>query len=115
MQPVLGGSEDLRGFRSFRFYDNNSLIMNGEYRWHVVNTISMALFADAGKVFTRRGQLNFSNLEADGGIGFRFNIRGRQFLRVDVAKGREGFRFWLKFNDVFERHPVGTASAQPIY
>ena len=80
-----------------------------------MNTLDMALFADGGKVFPRRGQLNFSHLEGDGGIGFRFNIRGRQFLRLDIAKSREGFQVWVKFNDVFARHPVGTASAQPIY
>jgi hypothetical protein len=33
---------------------------------------------------------------------------------VDLAKSREGFRFWFKFNDIFTRHPVGSASAQPI-
>lgn len=115
MQPSLGGSDDLRGFHPFRFYDDNSLLLNAEYRWHVVNTLDMALFADGGKVFPRRGQLNFSHLEGDGGIGFRFNIRGRQFMRLDVAKSREGFQVWVKFNDVFARHPVGTASAQPIY
>jgi outer membrane protein assembly factor BamA len=115
MQPTIGGSEDLRGFRPFRFYDDNSLVLNAEYRWHVVSLLDMALFADGGKVFPRRGQLNFSNLEGDGGIGFRFNIKGRQFLRLDLAKSREGFRVWVKFNDVFARHPVGTASAQPIY
>jgi hypothetical protein len=65
--------------------------------------------------FVYAAHLNFSNLEGDGGIGFRFNIKGRQFLRLDLAKSREGFRVWIKFNDVFARHPVGTASAQPIY
>jgi Omp85 superfamily domain len=115
MQPVIGGSEDLRGFKPFRFYDNNSLVLNAEYRWHVINLFDMALFADGGKVFPRRGQLNFSHLQADGGIGFRFNINGRQFIRVDLAQSREGFQIWLKFNDVFVRRPVGTASAQPIY
>jgi hypothetical protein len=115
MQPTIGGSEDLRGFRPFRFYDDNSLVLNAEYRWHVVSLLDMALFADGGKVFPHRGQLNFSNLEGDGGIGFRFKIRNQQFLRLDLAKSREGFRVWVKFNDVFARHPVGTASAQPIF
>jgi Omp85 superfamily domain len=114
MQAILGGSEDLRGFKPFRFYDNNSFLMNLEYRWHLVSTIDMAVFADGGKVFPRRGQLNFSNLEGDGGIGFRFNIKGRQFMRIDVAGSHEGFQIWLKFNDIFARQPVGSASAQPL-
>ena len=114
MQPILGGSEDLRGFLPFRFYDNNSLVLNAEYRWHVVSVMDMALFADGGKVFARRGDLNFSHLQSDGGVGFRFNFQGRPFLRVDIAGSREGFQIWLKFNDIFARRPVGSASAQPI-
>jgi outer membrane protein assembly factor BamA len=114
MQPIVGGSEDLRGFKPFRFYDNNSLVLNAEYRWHVISVLDMALFADGGKVFPRRGQLNFSNLEGDGGVGFRFNYQGRPFIRIDIAASHEGVQFWFKFNDIFARHPVGTASAQPI-
>lgn len=113
MQPTVGGSEDLRGYRPFRFSDNNSLVLNGEYRWHVMSLFDMAVFADAGKVFPRRGQLNFSNLEYDGGVGFRFNIKGQPFLRLDIAAGGEGLRVWLKFNDIFGRQLFG-ASAQPI-
>lgn len=115
MQPIVGGSEDLRGFLPFRFYDNNSLVLNAEYRWHVMSIMDMALFGDGGKVFPRRGQLNFSNLQGDAGIGFRFNLQGRPFLRIDVAGSHEGFQVWFKFNDIFVRHPVGTASAQPIF
>jgi len=115
MQPILGGSEDLRGFLPFRFYDQNSFVMNAEYRWHLMSILDMALFADGGKVFPRRGELNFSHLQGDGGIGFRFNYQGRPFMRIDIAGSHEGFQFWIKFNDIFVRHPVGTASAQPIF
>jgi outer membrane protein assembly factor BamA len=114
MQPVIGGSEDLRGFLPFRFRDNNSLTLNAEYRWHVVSIMDMAVFGDGGKVFSRRGDFNFSDLEGSGGIGFRFNLKGQPFLRIDLAGSREGFRFWFKFNDIFVRRPVGSASAQPI-
>ena len=115
MQSIIGGSEDLRGFLPFRFYDNNSLVLNAEYRWHVMSLLDMALFADGGKVFPRRGELNFSHLQGDGGIGFRFNYEGRPFMRIDIAGSHEGFQVWLKFNDILVRRPVGTASAQPIY
>src|SRR5207249_7758773 len=33
LQPVLGGSDDLRGFRQFRFADRNMLNLTAEYRW----------------------------------------------------------------------------------
>ena len=33
MQPVLGGSDDLRGYLPFRFHDDNMIVANVEYRW----------------------------------------------------------------------------------
>jgi outer membrane protein assembly factor BamA len=73
LQPVLGGSDDLRGFRPFRFYGDQSMVMNAEYRWEVFSGLDMALFFDAGKVARRRSDLDFSNLETAAGIGLRWN------------------------------------------
>jgi outer membrane protein assembly factor BamA len=98
---VLGGSDDLRGYRPFRFYDNNSLVFNAEYRWEVFSGLDMALFADAGKVYPRWQQTNFENLEASFGFGFRFNVRNDVFLRIDTGFSHEGFQVWFKFNNVF--------------
>jgi outer membrane protein assembly factor BamA len=101
LQPDLGGSDDLRGFRPFRFYDNNMMVMNAEYRWEVMTGFDMAVFADAGKVFHRHAQLNFANLETSFGFGLRFNSRSSTFMRWDVGFSREGFQVWIKFNNVF--------------
>ena len=99
-QPVLGGSEDLRGFRPYRFYGDNSILMNAEYRWEVFAGMDAAVFADAGKVFNERRQFNLQNLESTVGFGFRFNVQNATFLRLDFGFSHEGFMFWLKFNDV---------------
>jgi outer membrane protein assembly factor BamA len=101
LQPTLGGSEDLRGFRPFRFYDDNLVALNAEYRWESFSGLDMALFADGGKVFPRRAQWNLKDLEADAGFGFRFNVRNSVFMRIDVGFSHEGFQLWLKFNNVF--------------
>jgi hypothetical protein len=101
LQPTLGGSEDLRGFRPFRFYDNNAVVLNGEYRWEVFSGLDMALFVDGGQVFSDWRQINYRHLEADAGFGFRFNVRNDVFLRIDTGFSREGFQIWVKFNNVF--------------
>lgn len=115
LQPVLGGSDDLRGFRPFRFSDHNSFVMNGEYRWEIFSGLDGALFVDAGKVFPRRGQLNFRDLEASYGFGLRFNAKNATFLRVDVGFSHEGFQVWFKFNDVFLQRRFGTTTGNPVY
>lgn len=114
LQPVAGGADDLRGFRPFRFSGNNSLALNAEYRWALFSGCDGALFMDAGKVFNRRGQLNFRDLETDAGFGLRFNIRNRTFMRFDVGVSHEGFQVWFRFNDIFQQRPLGTADSQPI-
>jgi outer membrane protein assembly factor BamA len=101
LQPTLGGSDDLRGFRPFRFYDNNAVVLNGEYRWEVFSGLDMALFVDAGRVFHDWHQINLRELETDYGFGFRFNARNNVFLRLDTAFSREGFQIWFRFNNVF--------------
>jgi outer membrane protein assembly factor BamA len=101
MQPVLGGSDDLRGFREFRFYDNNALLLNAEYRWEVAPALDMALFVDAGNVFSRPGDIGLSGLEKSGGFGLRFKNRDAVVVRVDTGFSREGFRIWFKFGQPF--------------
>lgn len=115
LQPFLGGSDDLRGFRPFRFSDRNLFLMNAEYRWEVFAGLDGALFFDSGKVFARRGQLNFRDLEASAGAGLRFNVRNATFLRLDVGFSHEGFQVWVKFNDVFNQRRFGTTTGQPVY
>jgi outer membrane protein assembly factor BamA len=111
MQPTLGGADDLRGFRPYRFRGDNLLAFNAEYRWEVFSGLDMAIFADAWKVAMNKGSLNLKDLETDAGVGLRFNARNRTFLRLDVAFSHEGFQVWVKFTDVFKHGPVHTSSA----
>jgi outer membrane protein assembly factor BamA len=101
LQPTVGGSDDLRGFRPFRFYDDNAMVLNAEYRWESFTGLDMALFVDAGKVTSGRGRWNLRDLEASAGFGFRFNVNNGVFLRLDFGFSHEGFQAWVKFNNVF--------------
>ncbi len=115
LQPVLGGSDDLRGFRPFRFYDNNLIVVNAEYRWESFSGLDMALFVDAGKVFSKRSQWNFKDMEGSVGFGLRFNVRNNVFLRLDVGFSHEGFQVWVKFNNIFSEGSVGTPGTQSVF
>jgi hypothetical protein len=101
MQPTLGGAADLRGYRRFRFYDDNVFLLNAEYRWEVFTLMDMALFADAGKVFHRDGDFDLRNLESDLGFGLRFKTRRAVVFRIDTAFSHEGFGLWITFDHVF--------------
>lgn len=90
-QPTLGGKRALRGFREFRFRDRNSLLLTAEYRWEAWWALDGALFVDAGKVAFDRHDLDFHDLEASYGIGFRVHSNSAYSFGLDLAFSREGF------------------------
>lgn len=101
VQPTLGGPNDVRGYSQFRFYDNNSLVLNAEYRRELALPVDLAFFTDWGKVFPKPGALNFSNLHGAAGVGLRFKTRSDVVMRIDVGFSPEGVRFWWTFSDIF--------------
>jgi outer membrane protein assembly factor BamA len=101
LQQTVGGPDDLRGFRLFRFTDYNNLVLNGEYRWEIFPALDMALFTDSGKVFNQPGDFKFSDLEVDGGFGFRFKSRDSVVMRLDVGFSHEGFQIWFRYSGVY--------------
>jgi hypothetical protein len=110
MQPSLGGADDLRGYRPYRFRGNNLVVMNAEYRWEIFSGLDMAAFADAGQISMRKSDFAWNRMESDVGFGFRFNARDNTFLRLDVGFSHEGFQVCVKFNNVFKKGPVHTSS-----
>jgi outer membrane protein assembly factor BamA len=91
LMPSLGSGSTLRGFGSWRFRDRHSMLMSGEWRWIPSRlALDMAIFYDAGKVASRREDLNFTDLKQDVGIGVRFHGPMATPLRIDVAHGSEG-------------------------
>jgi len=89
--PSLGSGSTLRAYPSWRFRDRHSMLMSGEWRWIPSRlAMDMALFYDAGKVTSRREDLDFDNLKTDFGVGVRFHGPTATPLRIDVAHGSEG-------------------------
>lgn len=102
LQRTLGGPDDLRGFRRFRFRDRHLLLLQAEYRWEIFTAVDGAIFYDAGKVASRREDLDLRDLESDYGIGFRFGTINGVFLRIEGAFGsRGGKHLVFRFGHVF--------------
>jgi hypothetical protein len=101
MLPQLGSGDTLRAYATDRFRDRHSLLMNAEFRWLPALGWDMALFYDAGKVTSRRGDLNFKQLKSDVGIGARFHSIGATPIRIDFAVGNEGWRLVLSGGPIF--------------
>jgi hypothetical protein len=90
--PSLGSGSTLRAYPSWRFRDRHSLLLTGEWRWIPSRMfLDMAIFYDAGKVMSRREDFNFEGLKHDVGVGVRFHGPIATPLRIELARGDEGF------------------------
>jgi hypothetical protein len=92
LMPSLGSGSTLRAYPSWRFRDRHSLLMSGEFRW-IPNrlAVDMVIFYDTGKVTHEWDQLSLRGLKDDVGIGIRFHGPATTPLRIELAKGSEGF------------------------
>jgi outer membrane protein assembly factor BamA len=102
-QQTIGGPDDVRGLARFRYYGDNTLVGNLEYRWEVATGLGMAVFADAGRVSDKPGHLALGDLHGTGGIGVRFKSRSAVIMRIDVGFSPQGVNFWWTFSDAFKR------------
>jgi len=91
MLPALGGGSSLRGFPSWRFRGNHSVLVQAEWRVLVNSFFDTAIFYDAGKVTERRSELDLTHLKSDFGLGFRVHGPAATPLRIEFAKSNEGF------------------------
>lgn len=100
--PSLGSGRTLRAYSSWRFRDRHSLLGQAEFRW-IPNRLGMdwALFYDIGKVASRREDLDFDGANHDYGIGVRFHLPAFTFLRIEGARGSEGWHLVFASGAVF--------------
>jgi outer membrane protein assembly factor BamA len=101
LQPTLGGWGSLRGYRPWRFYGDNSVLVSAEHRWELSPILDLVAFADAGKVFDRWSQMNFHSLESDVGFGFRLRYRTQTFFSFDTGFSHEGVQIWFRANNLY--------------
>jgi outer membrane protein assembly factor BamA len=102
MMRTLGGPDDLRGFRRYRFRDSNLLLLQAEYRWEVFTAMDAAIFFDAGQVASRFREISMAHLQTNYGFGVRFGSVSGVFLRIEGAFGsRDGEHFVFRFGHVF--------------
>lgn len=90
MLPGLGGGSSLRAYSSWRFRDENSLLLQAEWRIMVNRYLDLAFFYDTGKVAAKLSDLDFNGMKDDFGAGLRFHGPFNTPLRVELSKSREG-------------------------
>lgn len=98
LMPTLGGSNYLKAYPSYRFRDRHALLLKGEYRWAVHKMADVAGFLEGGTVASAVKGLRLSNMAEAIGIGLRVHTKTSSLVDLDLAHGRDGFKFSIGFN-----------------
>ncbi|MBI3264487.1 MAG: BamA/TamA family outer membrane protein [Acidobacteria bacterium] len=101
LKATLGGKETMRGFREFRFYDDNAVLVSLEYRWRIWEFADAVLFVDEGQVAPEPRDFYLGGFRSSQGAGLRFKSDQAQILRVDIGRSREGRRLYISFASRF--------------
>jgi outer membrane translocation and assembly module TamA len=100
--PSVGSGSTIRAYSSRRFRDRSSVLAQVEWRWIPNRTgLDVALFFAAGQVANDPGDFATRDLKTDGGIGVRFHGPATTPLRVELAKGSEGWNLVFSGNAAF--------------
>lgn len=98
----LGGPDNLRGYRTDRFMDNDAVLASVEYRYPLLEVIDAFIFVDEGRVFSSISEdFKWHDWKYSYGGGLRIFNRDNLLARVFVAKGKEAARFNLEFGGSF--------------
>lgn len=90
--PSLGGGHTLRAYSTARFRDRHALLTSVEWRWIPnLQVLDMAIFYDGGDVAARRRDLDFTGWRHNWGVGARFHGPVATPLRIELARGSEGW------------------------
>jgi hypothetical protein len=93
LMPTLGGGDYLEAYRLYRFCDRNALWVRGEYRRAVHEMVDVAAFYEAGQVSPSVHAFALRGAPQSAGAGVIFHANTSARLRIDVARGGEGFGF----------------------
>lgn len=97
LQPSLGGANTLRGYTDYRFHDRHLAVVNAEARLALFAHVDAAVFADAGGVAPRFGDLALDRRAY--GTGLRVHTGHSTIARLDVAHGADGWHLVFRTSD----------------
>lgn len=99
------GQDDIRGYTSGKYRDNQVYALQAEYRWNFYRKFGAVGFFGLATATETLGSLTENELLPGGGIGFRYQmIPGERInVGVDVAFGKEDWGIYFRIGEAFGR------------
>ena len=97
----LGGGSLLRGYNSGRYRDEQMLLAQMEYRLNLAGRHGMVFWAGAGALANEVVNLSVDELLPTAGVGYRFQVKPKVNLRLDMGFGNGDSGFYFNVNEAF--------------
>ncbi|GAA4898790.1 BamA/TamA family outer membrane protein [Ferrimonas pelagia] len=97
----LGGGTRLRGYNSGRYRDKQMGLAQLEYRHDLPRRHGMVYWLGAGTLAESVSELGSDKWLHSVGLGYRFEVKQRVNLRLDMAWGNGESGFYFAVNEVF--------------
>ncbi|GLP96390.1 BamA/TamA family outer membrane protein [Paraferrimonas sedimenticola] len=101
MLSQVGGGSELRGYTAGRYRDKQMLMGQLEYRWDLPGRHGVVAWTGVGAVAPSVRGFNSSELLPNVGIGYRFEVKTRANLRLDLGFGDGETGFYFNLNEAF--------------
>lgn len=96
-----GGGDLLRGYTSGRYRDKQMLMTQLEYRLNLPGRHGMVFWGGVGAIADNVSAFSSNQLLPNGGVGYRFEVKPRVNLRLDMAWGDGDTGFYFNVNEAF--------------
>ncbi|ABV85648.1 BamA/TamA family outer membrane protein [Shewanella pealeana] len=96
-----GGGDLLRGYTSGRYRDKQMLMTQVEYRLNLPGRHGMVFWGGAGVIADDVSEFDANKILPNGGVGYRFEVKPRVNLRLDMAFGDGDSGFYFNVNEAF--------------
>lgn len=102
MMALLGSSNSMRGYYEGRYRDKHKLECTVELRQHVWKRNGLVVWAGAGTVFPKFGDITMRSVLPNVGFGYRWEFKKNVNVRLDYGFGKAGQKgFLFGINEAF--------------
>lgn len=99
------GRDDIRGYTSGKFRDNQVYAMQAEYRWRFYKKWGMVGFFGLASAVENMNDLFSSELLPGAGVGVRYMLLPKERINIgfDIAAGKDDWGLYFRIGETFGR------------
>ncbi|MEH6452883.1 MAG: BamA/TamA family outer membrane protein, partial [Psychromonas sp.] len=97
----IGGGSLLRGYNIGRYRDKQMLLAQAEYRMNLTGRHGMVFWSGIGMVADQVSDFSTDEILPSAGVGYRFEVKPRVNLRLDLAFAKNETGFYFNVNEAF--------------